>query len=680
MSAPELAVVRVRGALAVTLGLLAVGEFQAFRLARELGASAASLRWSVFFAAGGAAMLGMAALLALTWTSRSGWLLAWGRRAGGLLAGARGLHVPILILLNGAFPLMLIPPYPIPVSELLSNFWWRALVFWLVALAGAAILHARAPERGGWYALGASALVYGAAYRAATFLPDISTYPFSLTWSEASRYYYASLFFAEQVYGVPANPTVLHPTRYLLQAVPFLISGLPIWAHRAWQVGLWIGANALAAGLLARRVGALAAPGARSIPRYLVGAWAFLFLFQGPIWYHLVVMIILVLWGTDVRRFWRTLAVVALASAWGGMSRVNWIPFPAALAAVLYLLEREKGAAALWKYWFPPAAWGAVGVAAGLLAQSGYILWSGNDPALFGSAFSSDLLWYRLFPSATYPLGVLPGILLASWPVVWLGWVRLRGQWRPARAWEAIHPARWLGVAGALGVFFAGGLVVSAKIGGGSNLHNMDGYLALLMTAGAYAVFGKVRLEPLGAVEGAALPALPARALAAVVLIPVVFALDVGRAYDYDFVPRAVKVERALAGLEELVSQATAHGGEVLFISERQLLTFGYLEAPLVAEYEKVFLMEMALANHARYLAQFEADLRAHRFALIVTAPVQINFQDRERQFGEENNAWVEAVSFPLTCYYQQTALFKEVRVEVLAPRAEVACPALGGP
>jgi hypothetical protein len=282
-------------------------------------------------------------------------------------------------------------------------------------------------------------------------------------------------------------------------------------------------------------------------------------------------------------------------------------------------------------------------------------------------------------------------ILAASLPVIWLGWVRLRGQWGTARAWKRdsrfgypVHPIRWLGVAGAMGVFFAGGLIVSAKIGGGSNLHNMDGYLALLLVAGVYAVFGKVKLEPgtgdklPKSANGVRVQTSHAWLVGLVILIPVLFALEVGRSYDYDFMPTANKTRKALESIQEMVAEATASGGEVLFISERQLVTFGLVEAGLVENYEKIFLMEMAMANHPEYLGQFEEDLRAHRFALIVTVPLQANVQDMEDQFGEENNAWVAHVNIPLACYYQQKDRLKEVRVEVLEPREGGECPPFG--
>lgn len=678
MNADPSLVRNLRVVLGITLAFWAGAVYRGYALAQALQVSWGSLRWMAALIFGGGGLLILSVLLALTWSPARARVLAWLTRGGASLARHRPLHIPLMILVAGLFPLVLLPTYPDPVGDLFNTFFWRAFVYWLATVAGAVLLQLRTPEQHEWVSLGKSALIYGVVYRAAVFLPDISNYPFTLYWSEGSRYYYASLFFAEKVYGTYAHPTVLHPTRYWMQSIPFLIAGLPIWVHRAWQVALWVTMNGLAAWGVVRRVAK------NDLSRYDVGLWAFLFLFQGPIWYHLVVMVGLVAWGTDTRRFWKTLIVVAVASAWGGVSRVNWIPFPAVMAGMIYLLEREKGNMPLWRYLAPPVGWGLVGAVAGLLAQTAYVQWSGNDPDQFGSAFSSDLLWYRLFPSATYPTGVVPGILAASLPVMWLGWVRLREQWGAARPGQAIHPIRWLGVAGALGMFFAGGLIVSAKIGGGSNLHNMDGYLALLLVASVYAIFGQVKLEPDSAklpksASGAGVRTSEVWAAGLTILVPILFALAVGRSYDYDFISKPGKVRDALEAIQEMVAEATANGGEVLFISERQLLTFGLVDAALVDHYEKIFLMEMAMANHPGYLGQFEEDLRNHRFALIITVPVQAKVQDMEDVFGEENNAWVQHVNIPLACYYQRKDRLKEVRVEVLEPREGGECPAFGG-
>ncbi len=472
------------------------------------------------------------------------------------------------------------------------------------------------------------AIAFAALYRVAVFLADLSTYPFSLSWSEASRYYYASLFLSEKLYGFPIPSSILHPTRYLMQAFAFLIPGAGLPAHRAWQVILWVTSAVLTGVVLARRAGV---DGKRE--RWLFCLWVFLFLFQGPVYYHLLVMVIVVLWAARSLNGWRTLLVVVLSSVWAGMSRVNWVPVPGMLAALLYFLEQARGTGSIVRYLRWPVLWFVGGTLVGLVSQSLYLFLSGNDPSTFGSSFSSLLLWYRLLPSATYPLGVLPAILFASVPLclVWIArWnsVLRRTDW-----------IRLLGIVSALVVLLIGGILVSVKIGGGSNLHNLDAFLVAMLISAAYLLGNKwvpqaAPMQP---------TAWQTAALVAAIWMPIFFALGSGlplRSHDLE------QARQALGSIQSTVDRVTAKGEEILFISQRHLLTFGQIEGvELIPEYETVFLMEMAMSRTQPYLDQFHADLTQKRFGLIVVDRLSTQLQGREHGFAEENNAWVEEVS-----------------------------------
>ena len=111
-------------------------------------------------------------------------------------------------------------------------------------------------------------------------------------------------------------------------AVPFVIHDLPIWVHRAWEVVLWLFFTLAAVYLLVKRFGIT-----DRLLRWVYFGWVFLYFFQGPIYYFLLISIIPILWGFDARKFYRTLLLVLIGSAWAGISRVNWIPVPALLAA-----------------------------------------------------------------------------------------------------------------------------------------------------------------------------------------------------------------------------------------------------------------------------------------------------------------------------------------------------------
>lgn len=523
--------------------------------------------------------------------------------------------------------------------------WWGSLALAL----GLRLLFGQ-----GWgAALAGGLLAVGLVGKVVSLSMAVSDTPLSMGWSEASRHYYASLFFSEEVYGSYAPLSVMHPTRYFLQSFPFLFDGLPLWAHRAWQVFLWVGLSVAAGVALVKRL-SIKAPFAAG----LVGAWFFLYLFQGAVYYHLLVMVVIVLWGVDTRRPWQTLAVVILASLWAGVSRVNWFPAPAMLAAALYFIEQPVAGRRWLGYLLPPAGWFFGGLAAALAAQGAYIFFSGNANNLeaFGSSFTSDLLWYRLWSSPTFPLGTVPGTLIVSAPLVWLLAAGLRGQARGG--W---HPIRLIGLGGILLVLLGGGMVVSVKIGGGGDLHNMDAYLMMLGVVAAMAFFQRgVPDQP------SAFARLPWLAAALAVIVPVYFALQnfnpvpVSRSEYDDFVVREIRSH---------VEPAAAQGQTSLFITQRQLITFGDVNIPLVPEYELVTLMEMAMSRNERYLGQFYRDLAGQRFAYIIVSPLFLGYKGAESPFGEENDVWVRYVARPLNCMYEPLNTFEQAKVQILVPR-----------
>jgi len=531
-------------------------------------------------------------------------------------------------------------------------------MLWWLNLGAATVL--KIGYRRTWTQLFALAfLAQGVALAIISYIPAVSTYPFSLEWSETSRYYYGSLVFASRLYDRSLPLSVLHPTRYFLQSVPFLVGGLPIWVHRLWQVFLWVGMTAVTGFLFVRRL----QPGSRLLG-VLVAMWFFLYLLQGAVYYHLQVMIWIILLGVSVKHPWRSLLAVVLASVWAGMSRVNWFPVPAMLAIGFYFLEKPlKGYRNFWHYLLQPALWGVFGILTALASQSLYIFWSGNvgNLAAFGSSFTSDLLWERLWPNPTFPLGVVPGILIISAPMIAVIVYALRGR---LTAW---HPVRLLGLAGMLGILFAGGLVVSVKIGGGGDLHNMDAYITLLGIIGAYLFFDRPVLDK--TVSGYH-PSLLIGYFA--LLVPVGFAIlsvTVPKPHDN------IRAAKDLQDLRRIVTQASSEGRQVLFINQRHLLADGSITGvPLIPDYELVTLNEMAMSNNQPYLNQFYTDLHKHRFGLIVASRQNLDPQPSKYPFAAENNAWLKKIAIPLMCEYQIDTVLS-VGVAIMSPRESSICP-----
>ena len=301
----------------------------------------------------------------------------------------------------------------------------------------------------------------------------------------------------------------------------------------------------------------------------------------------------------------------------------------------------------------------SVGIVSSLASQVAYIFLSGNqDISAFGSSFTSNLLWYRLLPSPTYPTGILPGILLLCAPLIILVVIYVVDKDK------FLHYTRRLSIVGILLVFFAGGLVVSVKIGGGSNLHNLDAYLVLLTCVSAYFVFNKHAKETM---KQKTTGTFPKPLLLFIIVLPILWSL-------WKWAPFPVlnksTAKRDVIRLQEVIQDTVNKEEEILFISERHLLTVNAIrDVPLVDEYELLTLMEMAMANNQSYLQGFYKDLEIQRFGLIVTNKQYVVFKDASRSFPEENNAWVQHVVVPLMKYYQPVTWLRDSGLEIYARR-----------
>jgi hypothetical protein len=547
-----------------------------------------------------------------------------------------------------------------PILTMIVFYW---LVWWLLLLAAGALKVAFKTNWEGGFA--AALVILGVAYEIFVRLDLVSAYPFSMGWSESSRYYYASLYFSQSIYGEKIPLSTLHPSRYLLQSIPFLFPSLGLTFSRLWQFLLWIGLTGASAVTLAWRAFSSAETGgpeqsgfarkaaSGTMLRILCAGWIFLFLLRVGVYYHLEVMLFVPLLFISARHPWRSLILVILTSAWAGISRVNWFPVPAMLAIALYLLEQPVTSAKnIRRYFFQPAVWAVCGLASALAAQAAYIPLSGNaaNAKAFASSFFSEMLWVRLWPNDSFPLGIIPAILIVSGPLLVIVLMASLGSSR-----KRFHPLRWLGLWAMLLMLFIGGLVVSVKIGGGGDLHNMDAYATLIAVLAAFILGGRAQVEfhpgsfrdDDGPGQDASMNIYwPVAAVA--LLIPLLFLIPL-----LSPLPKYNQKgnQQALEQLKGLAEQAGQHG-PVLFINERHLLTFHQINLPLVPEYEAVTLMETAMSNNQATLQQFYGDLKNHRFAAIVAGKQNVGIKE-EGAFAEENNTWNSRISPYIQCYYE---------------------------
>lgn len=646
----RIAEVRLYIAAVIMVDVLAImqGLSQARGVGSVFGGYSGGMLLALAPIAGTLVLMAVAAVMLMT--RRAARVVALARGTFEWLARIRKVLFPLFILISLLIPAAFLLDIRVPVLWYFPSVWQ----FGQLVLLGAALLSTTRRFRPSLGLL-ASATLFGFGLVVMRFLPELSAYPLTMDWSEATRFFDASLFFSRRVYGARFPLPVLDPTRALLQSPPFLIPGLPIWAHRLWRVLLWLGATTLAGHALAKRI-KITHPWLH----WGLVAWFMLFTFQGPVYFHLMVVVIIVLLGFDRARLWRSLLVVGLASIWAGLSRVNWFPVAGLLAAVLFILEVPEEEKGFWLYLRWPLLAVVLGLGGAFAAQAGYAALSGNPHEAFATSFDSPLFAYRLFPNPAYGPGVIHLMLAASIPL-WsiLGWSLVR---RPRR-WRTLRLAALLVIL--LGLMGAG-LVVSTKIGGGNNLHNLDAYLVVLAVISVYVAADRfVPDRP----DAGRKQAVPQMLLLLAFLVPMVTQLAALTPLpDLD----GEQAVEDLGSVQTLIDNLEPGEDAVLFIQDRHLIPMGLVQdVDLVPEYEKVILMEMAMSNNEAYLDQFHADLQSQRFDLIVMEEIQIYILSSDHYFGEENNVWINQVVYPMLAHYQVVLDLPESGLTILVPKGE---------
>jgi hypothetical protein len=558
-----------------------------------------------------------------------------------------------------------------------------------------------------WRATLAALVLVSGTYTFFVPLIDVVNYPFSLGWSEGNRLWDYSILFGRHLYDYPSNkpiPVLLDLGRQFVGGIPFLIPGVKIWQVRLWAALVDV-IPYLILGWLAYRLDR------KHLLRWLLaGIWAYTFVHQGPIHAPLLLSAILVALAWE-RPLWVAIPLVAVASYFAEISRFTWLFAPALWIGMLELSgTASPDYQSARQTWLRAISTGLAGVFGGYVAPfwiPSLLKWTRSTGAVSSPASGASiddvvgtgvtvskvnasvsaqpLLWNRLLPNATYGEGILIGLALAVLPlIIVLVYLAATKRWKLNR-WQK------LAIVLALFAFLVVGLIVSVKIGGGGDLHNLDMFIIGLMFAGAIA-WRNGAYKWIEEIHAA--PAWIQFTMLALILIPgyqslmamspIVIKADlqtVATLADInedplpnplpDTIPSAKDTKKALDQLQQAVSKAT-QTGDILFMDQRQLLTFGYInDVPLIPEYDKKVLINEALSGDARYFERFYKDLAAHRFSLIITNPVNKRLDKSEGNFAEENNAWVKWVSTPLLCYYESFDRLKRVDVELLVPRQD---------
>jgi len=416
---------------------------------------------------------------------------------------------------------------------------------------------------------------------------------------------------------------------------------------------------------------------------------------QGPIHPPLVfcALFVAIIWHKSL---WFAIPAIFVTGYLAETSRYTWLFAPAIWIVMLEfsgsVLENGRVQKSIW---WRAITLGLSGALGGFFGDS-IVSWIGSffshgetatpigegavSLASVSTALSKHpLLWYRLFPNATSGIGILATLVIAVAPMlVLLTYLYVTRRWK-------LSLLQKVGLVMPLLVFLAVGLVVSTKAGGGGDLHNLDMFLiGVLFTAViAWENGGRQWLSQIGSS-----PVWIKGVLILLLVIPGIQPLAALRSFQFaedlpwlvtltdvsdekflEMLPPQEEVDKILQTIRQDVAEKESQG-DVLFLDQRQLLTFGYVNnVPLVPEYEKKVLMNEAMADNADYFSQFYADLEAGRFSLIVSEPLRAPVKDSSYEFGEENNAWVKWVVEPVLCYYQEIETFRNPQIQLLVPR-----------
>jgi len=572
-------------------------------------------------------------------------------------ASFRNIISGLLIL----FPALLKWVIPLPENFNLQA-WTMVFLFYSFSLLAFFVIGKREPTQQRFLCLGVLFMLGGVCYSIFAKLNLVTAYPFTTYWSEGNRFFDYSTLFGSYRYNFETGEKIKAFTNWGMQlpwAVPFVFPNLSIGTFRLWNQLVWI-IPSLLLGFLS--INKEKKNKFNIIAALIFACWAFLFLDQGPIYVPLIIAAILTVIAVRLP-ITPGFFMILIASYYVGTARWTWSYAPGIWAGLLSLLaidnpsfKKDK-----LKELVKPISLGIAGYLGGQLLPSIIQMFTSKSqlkllPNTIASTARQPLLWNRLYPNTTYPPGILLGLVWAALPLLlFLIILLLKKSWKTN--WMQV-----VSIAAVTSVFLTVGVIASTKIGGGSNLHNLDMFLvSLTLIASAainYLLTHETKTKPQYY--------FIVIALLIALITPVTYTL---RNDERMVLPPDARTNEAMSAVKNKVMEYSSQG-EILFIDHRQLLTFGLVEnVPLVDEYEKKYLMDFAMAADEDYFNAFYEDISNHRFVLIVNEPINIISRGLEYSFGEENDAYVKWVAAPLLCVYEPLYTSQATALELLVPR-----------
>lgn len=495
----------------------------------------------------------------------------------------------------------------------------------------------------------------------------ISANPFSTSWSEGNRFWdYSLLLWRDRYQSINGTnlAAFLDLGRQVLWGSAFIFNNLTIMRLRIWDSLLYIIPPIILGLLLFRnknfKIGNL----------FLYSLWTYLVISNGPIYAPIIICAILVILSAEISFLPISMLLVIASGFYANLSRFTWIIGPPIWAFLLFYFQDQKSSS------LDRNQKGIIYLLSGILGglilphflqiHTNSIIQELNKPAdIYHSVIdilgNQQLLWDRLLPSKTLDSGILPSVFLVVSPLIILVLLYIYQKNIKFIKSEIFY------LVSSLVITFLIGIIVSVKIGGGSNLHNMDLFIITVLIV--ISIFWKNGASDWFSKNFRQNNLISYLTLFTILLTGIRFIFSAKPVLT----PSNHEIEYALSSIQTTIDNRK-NDGEILFIDQRQLVTFDEISGvKIVEEYEKKLMMNEALSNNQSYFDNFYNDLENHRFALIINEPIRIVYQGQKIKFGEENDAYVKWVSEPLFCYYEPLETFSSVGTELLIPRVNPA-------
>jgi hypothetical protein len=496
-------------------------------------------------------------------------------------------------------------------------------------------------------------------------IPGIINFPFPISWSESGRIFNAYQIYAPLLSGQHLSWPWLDPGRAILDGLALLLPSTQIWMERLWIALLFLLSAFVTSLVIVRKASSFSPQRDGKFDGRLVWLlvlWGMFFLLQGPVYYHVLLGVFAIPWFYNPKKPFLTLMLVIIGSIWEGLCRVNWFIMPACVAILLYIFTEPFSGKNPWRY----LRWPLVYLVTGGLASFGsylvFIKISGYVIPFLDPRMHYAYFLYKLWPNNGF-VGLLPGILLICLPLVS---VLLYTIWKNK---SRLHWVRWLAIASLLVLFFAGSTLVSIRAGGGYDLHNYDSLLLLLFMCGCFFGLGAVSQDELAHLEKVVFTNYAV--IACLLTVAILFA------YQPTAPISSTKIDQSAAAIHQinvLVKKYAQTDHPVLFIDERQLLVYQMISPPQIyVPYDKIELMEMAMARNSGYAQMFSTDIKNRKFSLIISEvlPEWLKPYSKNKFASDwyENNVWVDEVATPVLASYTAIYTNQDLKFAIYVPK-----------